>query len=123
MMDETSNVKRWMIIRWKKRPSGLQHARMEDLSDPDPILVGMRLEALREAVGIEDKKEFSWSFGLDNSTYTKVAAGKKPLQSHYAYRAAKRYGVTMDYFFFGDLSKIEPTLRQAIMKNLGGQKR
>ena len=89
---------------------------MEDLSDPDPILVGMRLEALREAVGIEDKKEFSWSFGLDNSTYTKVAAGKKPLQSHYAYRAAKRYGVTMDYFFDGDLSRIEPTLRQAIME-------
>lgn len=96
---------------------------MEDFADPDPVLVGRRLEALREAVGIEDKKAFALSFGLDNSTYGKVAAGTRPLRSHHAYRAAKRFGVTMDYFFDGDLSKIDPTLRAAIMKYLSGQKR
>lgn len=94
---------------------------MGDFSDPDPILVGRRLEALREAVGIKELKVFAASIGLDNSSYTKIAAGNKPLQSIYAHRAAKRYGVTMDYFFDGSFAKMDDTLRAAIIKYLGGQ--
>ena len=60
---------------------------------------------------------------IDNSSYTKIAAGNKPLQSVYAHRAAKRYGLTMDYFFDGSFAKMDPSLREAIMTYLGGQKR
>lgn len=93
---------------------------MEVFDDPDPVLVGRRLEALREAVRM-DRKAFSAAIGLDNSTYTKIAAGNKPLQSLYAHRAARRFGVTMDYFFDGSLAKIDEALRHAILAYLGGQ--
>ncbi len=96
---------------------------MEDFADPDPVLVGRRLEALREAVGIRERKAFAHSIGLDNSSYTKIVAGNKPLQSVYAHRAAKRYGVTMDYFFDGSFAKMDETMRREIIKYLGGQNR
>lgn len=79
--------------------------------------VAARLEALRATTGLT-KDDFAKSFGYDPSSYTKTLKGTKPLQSQHAYAAAEIWGVTMDYFFRGDLSKIEPETRAKIMAAL-----
>lgn len=93
------------------------------IPDPDPKMVGQRLDALREALGIEDQQDFAVMIGIDPSSYTKVKNGRKPLKSDVAYRAAERFGVTMDFFYRGRLADMDETLRATIVKILGGQKR
>lgn len=87
--------------------------------------VAFRLEALRSTTGLS-KDAFARSFGLDPSSYTKMtnnlAPGKedktKPLKSEHAFALAERWGVSMDFIYRGDLSKIEPTVRDTIMAAL-----
>lgn len=83
--------------------------------------VGVRLEALRGALGETtelDKGPFALSFGLDPSSYSKVILGKKALKSEHAFALAERWGVTMDFLYRGDLSKIDENLRTRIMARL-----
>ena len=84
------------------------------INNPEVI---RRLEALREALKLE-KGEFSLSFGLDPSSYSKMLSGAKPLKSEYGFAIATLWGVTMDFLYFGDFSKIEESLRNSIMANL-----
>lgn len=79
--------------------------------------VSERLEALRETLGLE-KGVFSLSWGLDPSSYSKVI-GKdaKPLKVEYALAISEVYGVTMDFIYRGDLSKVEPALRARLMSD------
>ena len=79
--------------------------------------VAQRLEALREAHGIQ-KGEFAASFGLDPSSYSKVIQSAKPLKSEWAYIISQRWGASMDYIYKGDLSRIDDALRARIMTNL-----
>jgi plasmid maintenance system antidote protein VapI len=79
--------------------------------------VAQRLEALREAHGIQ-KGEFADSFGLHPSSYSKVIQSAKPLKSEWAYIISQRWGASMDYIYKGDLSRIEDALRAKIMTNL-----
>lgn len=95
---------------------------MDLIPDPNPVLVGVRLEALRHALGISEQKDFAALFGVDDSSYTKIKNGKKPLKSEMAYRAGKRFGVSLDYFFDGDVSRLPDSLRDKIITYLGGQK-
>lgn len=93
----------------------------------DMASVAFRLEALRSTTGLS-KDAFAKSFGLDPSSYTKMtnnlAPGKedktKPLKSEHAFALAVRWGVTMDFIYRGDLSKIEDTLRDRIITALTG---
>lgn len=79
--------------------------------------VTVRLEALREAIGLS-KGDFAASCGLDASSYSKVLNHTKPLKSDYAYALAAAWGVTMDYFYRGDLSKIDDHLRNKILAHM-----
>lgn len=79
--------------------------------------VGRRVEALRHALGLS-RKDFSDSFGLDPSSYTKTVDGEKQLRSEAAYAIAERWGVTMDYLFRGRLAELPEHLRESILKNL-----
>lgn len=83
----------------------------------DMANLAARLEALRKAMGLQ-KGEFSGSFGLDASSYSKVLSGTKPLKSEYGFIIAERWGVTMDFIYRGDLSKMPEDLRSKIMTNL-----
>lgn len=84
----------------------------------DTAGVATRLEALRNAHGLQ-KGEFAESFGLDPSSYSKVIGDhKKPLKLEYGYVIASIWGVTMDYLYRGDLSRIEEPLRSKIRANL-----
>lgn len=79
--------------------------------------VGRRLEALRKAHNLT-RKEFTDSFGLDPSSYTKTAAGEKQLRSEAAFAIAEQWGVSMDYLYRGSLTGIDDNLRATILKNL-----
>ncbi|HAR50386.1 helix-turn-helix transcriptional regulator [Roseovarius nubinhibens] len=82
--------------------------------------VGRRLEALRLALDL-NRREFSESFGLDPSSYTKTAEGEKSLRTQHAFAIAERWSVSMDYLFRGRLSDIPDHLREAILSHLNGQ--
>ncbi len=83
----------------------------------DMLGVGKRLEALRLALGLS-RKEFSHSFGLDPSSYTKTADGEKQLRSEAGFAIAERWGVSMDYIYRGRLTGVPENLRETILSNL-----
>ncbi len=72
--------------------------------------VALRLEVLRAALGLQ-KGQFADSFGLDASSYSKMIQSKKPLKAEMAYSIAARWGVTMDFIYRGDMSKMDEALR------------
>lgn len=76
-----------------------------------------RLEALRNALSME-KADFAASGGIDPSSYSKMLGYTKPLKSDHAFALAATWGVTMDYFYRGDLSKIDDNLRNKILVHL-----
>ena len=79
--------------------------------------VALRLEALRKSVNI-DKGDFALSCGLDPSSYSKILSATKPLKSEHAYAIAQQWGVTMDFLYSGDLSRIDDRLRSTIISHL-----
>lgn len=86
--------------------------------------VADRLEALRRAHSLS-KDAFAKSFGVDPSSYTKMTnnrdpsrARTKPLKSEHAYVISERWGVTMDFIYRGDLSRIDESLRSKIITAL-----
>lgn len=82
--------------------------------------VGRRLEALRIALDL-NRREFSESFGLDPSSYTKTAEGEKLLRTQHAFTIAERWGVSMDYLFRGRMSDLPEHLRVAVLSHLNSQ--
>lgn len=81
--------------------------------DPiDPKATAVRLETLRDFVGL-DKSTFAASIGVDPSTYTRIVRGERPLRAQMAYDLARRWGVTMDYFYTGSLKGLDPEFQSA----------
>lgn len=83
----------------------------------DNVAVGRRLEALRIATGLQ-KGPFADSVTIDASSYSKIIKGQKPFTSEMAFRAAERWGVSMDFFYRGSLDKIPSTWLASIMESL-----
>lgn len=83
----------------------------------DMLGVASRVEAIRSVSGLS-RDAFSKTFGLDPSSYSKLAQSKKPLKSEHAFAIADRWGVTMDFIYRGDLSRIEPEMRAKIIAAL-----
>lgn len=82
--------------------------------------VAARLEALRVALGL-NKGSFAQSFGLDESSYSKVLKAVKPVKSEYGFAIAQIWGVSMDYIYRGDLSRLDESLRAKIIANLNAR--
>lgn len=83
----------------------------------DMPAVFARVEAVRATTGL-NQRDFSLSFGLDPSSYSKMKEAKKPLKSEHAFALAARWGVTMDFIYLGDLSRISEPLRAQIINSL-----
>jgi len=79
--------------------------------------VAQRVEALRLVSGM-NKDSFSRTFGLDPSSYTKVITSKKPLKSEHAFAISERWGVSMDFIYRGDLSKMDADFRARVIAAL-----
>jgi hypothetical protein len=87
--------------------------------------VATRLEAIRSAFDLS-KDTFAKSFGIDPSSYTKmtnhISPGRedrtKPLKSEHAFAIAERWGVSMDFIYRGDLSRIDDSIRAKLIAAL-----
>lgn len=79
--------------------------------------VTSRIEALREVHGLS-KEAFSLSFGLDPSSYSKLLNHTKPLKSEHGFALAERWGVTMDFIYRGDLSRLPDDTRAKLIATL-----
>jgi transcriptional regulator with XRE-family HTH domain len=75
----------------------------------DRAAVGRRLDATREALGLE-KGSFAESVGIDPSSYSKIIAGKKALNADMAYAISERYGIPMEYLYRGRLTDLPESL-------------
>jgi len=82
--------------------------------------VGRRLDALREASGLE-KGVFADISGIDRSSYSKIIQGEKPLKAEMAYSLSMRWDVPMDFFYRGSLDRIPSTLSAKIIASLTGR--
>lgn len=69
--------------------------------DP-PEVIGPRLKALREALGVETQVEFAEKIGVTKNTYNPWEKGSRPLTFEGACLIRKKYGIPLDYLFFGD---------------------
>jgi transcriptional regulator with XRE-family HTH domain len=98
----------------------------------DPVLVAARLEALREALGL-NKAEMARRIGVAPSVYVNWLPGTKVdgspklptrLTLHTAVAIAEACGVTVDYIGRGDLSGLPARLHDDIASRLrvGGRK-
>lgn len=110
-----------------REPSGMK-SRIQ-FPKIDMAGVAFRLEALRSTTGLT-KDAFARAAGIDPSSYTKVTNHSdteksdkttKSLKSEHAFAIAERWGVTMDFIYRGDLSKIDDALRAKIMASLNNR--
>ncbi len=88
----------------------------------DDAGVGFRLDALREAAGL-DKGSFATTCGIDPSSYSKIIQGEKPLRSGMAFACSERWGVTMDYLYRGSLEKLPSQYASKIIEILTARQR
>lgn len=79
----------------------------------DLATVGHRLEAVREALGLQ-KGEFAQSFDVDPSSYSKIIQGEKPLKADMAFIIAEKWGVSMDYLYRGRLNDLPANLAEKL---------
>lgn len=93
-----------------------------DVPKVDSAGVALRIEALREALGME-KGVFSMTFGCDPSSYSKILDGRKPLKLDMGYALAERWNVTMDFIYRGSLDKLPDRYAAAVIDHLTGAKR
>lgn len=78
--------------------------------------VGQRLEAVREALGLQ-KGGFAQSFGVDPSSYSKIIKGEKPLKADMAFMIAEKWGISMDYLYRGRLSDLPASVAEKLRKS------
>ena len=93
---------------------------MEESSKPEayhPVKVAPRLEAAREALGLS-RSEFADIVGIDRSSYSKIADGKKPLLPKDAYHIWQLYGIDMNYIYLGQLGGLPSNLSSIIIAHL-----
>ena len=101
-------ARHWHYARMKER------GQMQQIDMPG---VAARVEAVRRISQLT-RDAFAKSIGLDPSSYSKVMNSTKPLKIEYGFNLAVRWGVTMDFVYRGDLSRMDPEMRNSIMSAL-----
>ncbi|WP_253949476.1 helix-turn-helix domain-containing protein [Mangrovicoccus sp. HB161399] len=77
--------------------------------------VSRRLLAVRTTSGLPSG-EFADSVGIDRSSYSKIEAGKKPLNLEMGFRVSEKWGVSMDYLYRGLLRGLDPDIATSLRK-------
>lgn len=72
------------------------------MMDPPHIVAG-RLKALRIELGYKSQTAFAEKLGIDKSTYNPYEKGTRPLTFETACLIRRRFGVSIDWLFFGDM--------------------
>lgn len=87
---------------------------------PDNTAIGRRLDAVRIASGL-NRGEFAETCGIDPSSYTKIALGKKILLMEMGIAVCQRWGVSMDYLYLGRLNNLPEAYASTILATLTGK--
>ena len=82
--------------------------------------VGRRLDAVREASGLE-KGLFAQTCSIDASSYSKIIKGEKPLKIEMGFNVSVRWGVSLDYLYKGALNSLPSNLSATIIAILSKQ--
>lgn len=82
-----------------------------------PEVVARRLESLRIASGLS-KGDFADSVEIDRSSYSKIIKAEKPLKIEMGFAVASRWGVTLDFIYFGRFDKLPEKYAKTIIAAL-----
>lgn len=85
---ETTNAKNYVAIG--------------SMTDPDRIIAA-RLKALRLELGYKHQNAFAEELGIEKNTYNPFETGKRPLTFEVACKIRNRFGISVDWLFFGDM--------------------
>lgn len=83
--------------------------------DP-PEVIGPRLKSLRRALEIDTQVEFAQAIGVEKNTYNPWEKGSRPLTFEGACLIRKRFNISLDYLYFGELEGLPAWLRLRLMK-------
>lgn len=86
---------------------------------PDRILVGRRLTAMREALGLL-KSELADQLRCDRTTWGKYEVGDRDLTLAVAWRIFRLYGFSLDFLFDGKAYGIPEQYRNEVIRRLNG---
>lgn len=70
-----------------------------------PHVIGQRLEDLRVELGFKTQVAFAEALGIDKSTYNLYKTGARPLTFETACIIRSKWGMSIDWLFFGDLQQ------------------
>jgi DNA-binding XRE family transcriptional regulator len=82
-----------------------RYAVMEPTMDSTDI-IARRLIALRLELGFKTQEKFAEELEMTKSTYNPFETGKRALTFEAACKIRRRFGVPVDWLFFGDMPKI-----------------
>ena len=72
------------------------------MMDP-PEIIGQRLEHLRVKLGFSTQTAFADALGISKSTYNLYKTGARPLTFETACTIRRKFGMSLDWLFFGDM--------------------
>lgn len=76
-----------------------------------------RLRESRDALGIEDQRDFGEGAGLEQSLYNRFETGKRLLTLQAALKLCDAYSLTLDWLYRGDPSGLPYTLATKIRES------
>lgn len=83
---------------------GAKYGAIGGMIDPRDVIAG-RLDALRKELGIETDTKFATEIGLDKATYSLIKNLKRELSFETACRIREKYGISLDWLYYGDLQQ------------------
>ncbi len=79
-------------------------------------VIGPRLKRLRLALDIKKQIDFAAEIGVEKNTYNPWETGKRMLTFEGACLIRKRYGIPLDYLFYGDHAGLPAWLHERLLK-------
>jgi transcriptional regulator with XRE-family HTH domain len=80
-----------------------------------PVEIGKRLDALHKGLGIT-QADVCRAVGVHANRYSQYVNGKRLLTLDVAARLVSEYGVTLDWLYLGDRSRLPQELREKIIR-------
>ena len=77
--------------------------------------VGRRLEQLRRSLEFEKLRPFAKKIDVPEDTYIKWEKGKALIPPQQVMELKRRFGITADWLYFGDMAALSPALKTELL--------
>jgi transcriptional regulator with XRE-family HTH domain len=84
--------------------------------------IGRRVRAWRKVVGLK-QNELAQVIGVDNSSLSKIEQGKKPLSATMAMALHRRYGLCMNFIYFGAIGQLPARVAADVLAEMEADSR